>query len=437
MTTNAFRVYPYHWPILNPGLPPAVPRIAMPQFFSIQWDFQCDSWYYIGCGIDENNIEYTFNFIVGRYAFSGQKQFPQMVYFSMGVGSTANNQYHSCMSYGVDISDDFRKPAALTLPPVTDFAYDLLFHPLLGDSKARFSYTGGAAVGVIGAQYSVDAAGTTSNGDTVVASILLSDERGTLLEGSSGCVAPLLQTDHGPFTYEAAQPRLTIIGGTLTLGTTSVTLTGGTLWFDRQCYNWSPLNPPSTISVASTPEEVVAAGTAKATTLYRGMWIAIKLDSGASILVSPQWAAVAEKGQQWISGSAVGRPSPGGYGNLFLKPGTDRYTDGAFLLGSNVDPSTDWDFDVNILNPQDPESSPHWQSSKSGMTYGLAWAVRFSSRLATWGIPSQLYLRAIVEPCENQLAASLPFWEGAVHVYSDAAQTQLIGNGFAEQMGYN
>lgn len=131
-----------------------------------------------------------------------------------------------------------------------------------------------------------------------------------------------------------------------------------------------------------------------------------------------------------------GTPLPGRLREPVPQPGTDRYTDGAFLLGSNTDPATDWDFDVNILNPQDPQSSPHWQSP-AGMTYGLAWSVRFSSRLAQWGIPGEVYLRAIVEPCENQLAGSLPFWEGAVHVYADSGCTQLIGYGFAEQMGYN
>jgi len=51
------------------------------------------------------------------------------------------------------------------------------------------------------------------------------------------------------------------------------------------------------------------------------------------MLVSPQWAPVADKGQQWISGSAVGRPPVGGYGNLFLPlgAGADRYNGGALL----------------------------------------------------------------------------------------------------------
>ena len=49
---NPFAIYTYQWPILDPGPSWSVSRISMPRFFSIQWDFQIDSWYYIGHGID-------------------------------------------------------------------------------------------------------------------------------------------------------------------------------------------------------------------------------------------------------------------------------------------------------------------------------------------------------------------------------------------------
>ena len=69
---DPFKIYPYHWPIINPGNSWAVPRICMPQFFSIQWDYAIDSWYYIGHGLDEGGNAYSFNVIVGRCAFRGR-----------------------------------------------------------------------------------------------------------------------------------------------------------------------------------------------------------------------------------------------------------------------------------------------------------------------------------------------------------------------------
>ena len=107
-------------------------------------------------------------------------------------------------------------------------------------------------------------------------------------------------------------------------------------------------------------------------------------------------------------------------------------------MGGDADPASPWDFDVNLFDPGEPGRSPHWQSSDGPKnTYGTKWSVRFSERVQSWGVPPMVYLVALVESCENSLQGSVPFWEGAVRVYKDAACTEAIGYGFVEQMGYN
>jgi hypothetical protein len=455
--SDPYKINPYQWPIINPGNSWAVPRIAMPQFFSIQWAFAIDSWYYIGHGIDDQENEYSLNVIVGRYALRGRNPFPQMTYLAIGIGSHAENKFYSSFGYGLDVSDDVTRPAALILPPVTDFSFDILFTPLLNTARGRIRYTGGAPVGIAQAQYRIDCTGDTEKisgkdpdklGLKLGLSLELLDERGTVLEGASGCVAPMKDDEQGVYTYEVAQPRLTIKeGSTLTINGRSVRLAGGSLWHDRQAYTFSPYAGAGLLlSGHGSPDELVKAGGAKAGNLYRGMWIAIKLDNGISMLISPQWN-VLPKGEQWISGRAVGRPPAGGYGNLFFpvdpkNPYSSRHNGGALLSGGTITPGEppvagdDWDFDVNIFDPKSPQDSPH-AAGPSKNVYATKWSVKFSDEVASWGVPKEFYMVALVDVCENTLAGSNPFSEGAVRICSDAACSQRIGYGFVEQMGYN
>jgi hypothetical protein len=435
--SDPYQIYPYHWPVINPGNSWAVPRIAMPQFFSIQWDYAIDSWYYIGHGIDDAGDSYSFNLIVGRRALRGRNPVPQMAYLALGIGSRAEQKFYGSFGYGLDVSDDPTHPAALIISPVTDFSFDILFTPLVSDTRARIRYTGGAPVGIKGATYRIDCAGT-SKGGALSLGLDLKDERGTRLEGASGCVEPPNETDKGVFTYEVAQPRLTITGGTLAIGERKVKLVGGNLWHDRQAYTLSPYGGGFLPGGGASTEAMVIQASKEVATLYRGMWIALTLDNGVSMLVTPQWAEVKEKGQQWISGRAVNRPPTGGYGNLFLPPdAADRYNGGALLSGGSAT-DNDWDFDVNIFDPQNAQASPHWQSPDyTNNVYGTKWAITFSDKLAHWNVPKEIFAVALVESCENTLAGSSPFWEGAVRLYADRACTQPIGYGFVEQMGYN
>jgi hypothetical protein len=59
----------------------------------------------------------------------------------------------------------------------------------------------------------------------------------------------------------------------------------------------------------------------------------------------------------------------------------------------------------------------------------------FADALAQWGVPKEVYLAALVDGCENTLAGSTPFWEGAVRVYADRACTQRSGTGLRSRWG--
>jgi predicted secreted hydrolase len=411
----------------------------MPGFFAINWGYQIESWYYVGHCVDAAGVAYTFNLIFGRVAFAGQAPSPQMAYLGVGLGSDGSGNYYATTGFGLSVSDDPQRPAALLVPPVGDYAYDVLFKSTIGAANARARWTGGEAVGLKGGLYQIDVEALSADKTPLTVSLQLRDDQGTMLEGASGCVAPPDPTASGVFTYEAGQPRLTVTGGSLSIAGQPVPIVDGCLWHDKQVYNLSPYAPKSETgadTAPSTPDALIQAGAAKASSLYCGMWIALKFDTGQSMLVSPQWSP-RPKGQQWLSGRAVGQPPAGGYGNLFLAAGADRYNGGALLLALGPDGSDDgWDYDVNLFDPGDPANSPHW-TGPSGNTYATKWSIAFTDRLAQWGVPPMVYIDAVTQGCENSLAGSNPFWEGAVRIYSDEACTNQIGWGFAEQMGYN
>jgi hypothetical protein len=240
------------------------------------------------------------------------------------------------------------------------------------------------------------------------------------MEGLSGWVGP---------TYEIAQPRLEITGGELTLGDKVVRLAGGSLWHDRQTYNTIGPGAPLSAEAESPP---------KPKPLYTGNWIVMLFDSGLTADVNVVWHPSSEPGTQWQMGRAFDPPRPpvSGSGNLYFAAGADRYNGGAFLSGTG-DTDEDYDYDVNIFDPADPERSPHWQSPVTHNVYCNKWKITFSSRLSGWNVPPVVYVVVLVPGCEYAPPGGSAFWEGATHLFSDPECTNRIGRGFVEQMGYN
>src|SRR5206468_8140366 len=128
----------------------------------------------------------------------------------------------------------------------------------------------------------------------------------------------------------------------------------------------------------------------------------------------------------------------GGFGTVYLPVGErfDHRNGGQPIEGA--DEHATHDFDINILFPDRGDGSPHWESAASGQTYCTGWWIRCDPRLAALGVPENLYLRAVVDGCENLLPdRDNAFWEGAANVYDAADGGELLGHAFVEQMGFD
>jgi hypothetical protein len=403
----------------------------MPDILSVQWDFSLDTWFYAGSAVDESGNEYSINLYFARNT-DPANPLMQFVTLGLGIGNKNTQAYHSCDSNGVGLSETALLPATLTVPRASDSSFSLTYVGGIAGPTGSMVYVGGAPVGMAGALYKAQAEGVDKAGLPVAIALDITDSLGTRMEGQSAYVGQRKEGDPGLYTYEVAQPCLTIEGGTLTIGSETVTLTGGNLWHDRQTYTGPP------------PTAAAEAGPPKLAPLYRGNWIALVFDNGLTAGLNAVWPAPTpvDPRKQWITGRSVGRPPEvGSSGNLYFPEGLDRYNGGAFLSGGGgtgpTDPGDDdWDYDVNILDPSDSENSPHW-TSPNGNTYCTAWSIAFSERLAHWKVPPVVYLVALVGGCEHAATIGDSFWEGAVDIFEDRACTRRIGRGFFEQMGYD
>jgi hypothetical protein len=425
-------LWPFRWPVVNSGPSWSLPRVSMPDILSIQWDFSLDTWFYGGYATDSEGRHYSVNLYFGRNN-DPENPLVQFVTLGVGIGDGETGIYHHCNGNGVGCSESALLPSALTVPRATDSSFQLSFLGGMAGPTGSMTYTGGEPVGMAGALYAAQVDGLSVAGEMMSLTLAITDGLGTRMEGHSGYVGPLKQGDGGLYTYEIAQPRLVITGGSLILGTKVVTLTAGNLWHDRQTYT---VPPPEAQTAAQTAAPKPLAP------LYRGNWVTLYFNSGLTASLNVGWPEPEPGAKQWISGRAVGvPPGDGSSGNLYFADGVDRYNGGAFLNGGGE--GDEWDYDINIFNPackDDPsQHSPHWQSSfgPGFNTYCTKWSVAFSDRLAHWNVPPMIYLVALVDGCEFTSTVGDCFWEGAVQIFSDHDCTQSIGFGFYEQMGYN
>jgi hypothetical protein len=418
------------WPVVAPGNSWAVPRIAMPSFFGVQWDFALESWFYGGHAIDSDGNLYSLNVYFARAALD--KADPanpllQGVELGVGIGVAATDVYHVSVGNGIGVSQDPAVPVGLVVPAVLDQSYSVAFVSKGAGPSGRVRFVPatepvGPAVGLAGARYRLDFEGTDAGGTAMALALDLVDDLGARLEGASGYVGPPIDPT-GLYTYEVAQPRLRIAGGTLSVAGTEVILTDGNLWHDRQAYNVAP-----SAGAATNPGKG----------LYCGTWMPLLFDSGLTATISANWTVLDGEGTQWVSGRAVQRPPIGGTGNLYLADDPGLLNGGALLRAIRDGSSEPWDFDINIFDPANPADSPSWSAGPPSPTYCNKWAVTFSDRLvADWGLPREIFLVALVQGCEFAPPGQTPFWEGAADIFADRACTQRIGRGWVEQMGYN
>ncbi len=446
---NEEKSFPWEWPVIAPGPSWNIPRISLPGCLGPLLQYENEWWYYAGFAKDSAGNHYSLQFSINRIPVANADPLFQVIACLTGIGDHATNTYFFDTAYGMGISTNESIPLGLTIPTVTDTAYDIATSPVIGTGKTRVQLTEGNA-GVLWSRYTLTSS-SSATGGTYAAELNLVDERGMIMEWQSAYIGPGDDSTFGSPSFEFAQPRLRIESGTLTLNGSPRTITGGMLWLDRQVLT----NPPSNTSRQHitgdglNSSELITSvinNPAKLKPLYLGSWMGITLQNGVSMVLSCFWQPAAQGKLQWKTGTLLGLPPLMANGNIYFTLDEDLRrvpNGGSYLRGHELnDPNPEvFDFDVNILNPNKPDDSPHWKSPLSGSTYSNGWWIRIDPKWQQYGLPENLYIRAMVSGCENALPSpQLPlntFWEGAATVYADSELKQVIGHAFVEQMGFN
>lgn len=464
------------FPPIDPGPSWNVPRVSSPGLFGMQPQFGREWWYYVGTVYDTDGQPFSIQLEILRAGLGAL----QIGYGITGIGwrDAQGSHYLSGQGFGLGTADSAATLPSVVIPPVDDYTYSARMVPLLelvdrssglrkdlhlnlpvpdGWDGWNFEYlakqSAGHPVGMAGSVYALGAHGrgyltSAESAQTPTAeyrvSFTVEDRRGTVMEGISGYVGPQMfaaGSADAPASYECAQPHLRIRpGGRLVIDGATHEIERGYLWLDRQMIDQG--QPPDGLSASENDAKglrsylVRQAPTTKE--LYRGDWMGFVFDDGTVMVLAEFWQ---QSTPQWITGSKTGKPPRHGFGNLyFRRDGGDRppMNGGTGLAAKTVRHPDDWDFDVNILDPEKPERSPHWMSPLSGKTYATAWQIDLSPKLARFGLPSTLYARVISDNCEIiSLAKNGAFFEGAAIVYADREMTQQVGHAFVEQMGFD
>lgn len=473
------------FPALSPGPSLNIPRISLPGIFNIQPRFDSEWWYYVGyvdAEFETNGVKEKITFSLHLEILrSGLGELIQIGQGTTGIGWQKNDVSHyiSGQGYGIGASESPLSLASLVIPPVNDYSFEAKLVPFLeltgqdqdplkdlhinfpdqdGFDGWNFQYLAdeskGNPIGSPGSVYELSAHGqgyqiTGESADTSKAkykvSLKLIDERGFVMEGQSGYVGPALfpETHYRSAnpSYECAQPRLRVSGGSLKINETTCKITAGNLWHDRQMMATPEKSSGEKFARPRGPEDlkrIVTSAAIKKEKLYCGNWMGFVMNNGLSLVVTEFWKP---HEKQWISGTKTNHPPTGGFGNIFFNlTGEPLMPEGGRVLQArkSLDQKEGWDYDVNILHPDDPASSPHWKSPISGQTYASAWQIDFSKELVQFGLPEKIFVFTVSESCEIVFPAKLSaYYEGAALVYKDIERKELIGHGFIEQMGYN
>jgi hypothetical protein len=458
----------------------SVPRVALPGLFSMQSAFDNEWWYYVGTLKTADLALVSVQFQLLRSTLTTASSLAGAL---VGIGWRSGDvsSYLFSQGYGFGASTDGPLSSlenALVVPNAADHGFQASFAPLLEivDPKGppadplkfpsgsgpshTVAYTGSGRLGHPGSCYALKGSGTgflsqTGSGSPPATAdyalaLDFEDKLGTVMEGLSGYVGSEMFAADAQIgvngSYECAQPALNVTGGKLEIDGIAVEVTGGSLWMDRQMTASPPPRQPVGSRHAGGPDglrDLLTTGTGSFKPLYRGNWIALRLNSGPCFALAEFWPPLTP---QWITGTKVGHPPQHGFGNMFFAAGgaeAHAPNGGRFLKPRKSLGGEDWDFDVNILDPGNPPASPHWTSPLSGHTYATALEIEFSDTIQALGVPHYLYLYAIAENCENAMPGGANhFFEGAAVIYQEKSPngTPLgdpCGYAFIEEMGYN
>lgn len=364
---------------------------ALPGAMGPLWDFPIEWWYYGGwaTGLTETK-KFTILMQTIRISPDPTNTSAAILY---GIGTETPGSFVTHSGYG---SGQF--------PPPTSTSWSMAATMKTMQSTMTCKLTSGI-LGLSGATYQLDMNDTTNS---VSASFILKDTFGMILEGASGA----FHKAGGECSYEFAMPSLTIEkGSTITMNGKTTKLGGGNLWLDRQ-----------TISPGSSSEQRFISKSVDSKPLYTGNWLAVNMNDRTVYNMVFFWP---KEKEQWKVGTEL-TPAVDPIYKIGLEyPSLANWDGRSHPPAQGVYILEQGDFDLNILEPKNPNQSPHWKSPESKQTYCTAWKLKIKDKHYT--------MTAWVPGSEVNLGTY--FFEGAASIRDEADHE--VGCAFVEQMGYN
>ena len=390
-----------------PSLPDAMGPLMQ---FPIEW------WYYAGWAHDQTNTN-KFTILLCMDRKTSAADVSTVTY---GIGSQDENYFSSYSSMCYLSSNSKPTPTSWSIQAVQEIDPGLWTRM----TCSLISTPHATPLGLRGAMYKVE---LRVNATGVSVTLLLEDQLGLVMEGTG---LPQSQS------YEFSMPRLSIMEGSLTIPVSSsgelktFQLGGGNIWLDRQTLGPHGLfgrqKLPSLFSVAKSRLSRIARSLHPPKEMYTGDWLAIVMNDGTAYMLAFFWPP---KDDQWIVGSALNPPVPP-LGKLGLKyPPLADWNTISPVQGIHV--LDEKDFDLNILNPEDPSNSLHWTSPATKQTYCSAWVLTLEQK--------RYYIRVLVRGSEINDSPDTPgtaFFEGAATISDREKNGSEVGHCFVEQMGY-
>eukprot|EP01084_Bolivina_argentea_P071559 130058_1 len=411
-----------------------VPRISIPALFGYtnfgtdELNQGSDTWFYCGHVTDTNNKEYSIMTFMARNAKTSTYA------LTLTIGSHESQQFYLSGPINPTFDDKntffCKKPKDEQYFLGIKYEADRAYYTLSADNTG--------ILGMKGAQYRLFHESDTNN---IGIDLYITDTCGTNMEmlygNTLGFVVnpdPVTQSvdncndqydnkcDDIPdgATYQVTQPILQVYNNkaqqsSITIDGKRIAIKSGEFWHDRQIYDYT---------LAKSSSEP----------LYVGTWMTLRLNQGINSdvyvysllhLWSNIWPVPVEDHMVWQSGTETGYPPISIQGNvLYPEPEKfDKYysmNNGGKFLGEG-------DLTINILNTDNPDESPHWTSSETGITYSTAWKVDI-----TVDYSFTVYVFAMLDKCEFT-----GIWECAAMIYADSERKNLISYGWVEQMGFN
>ena len=362
------------------------------------WDFPLEWWYYAGWATD---VTGTKHYTILMQTVRVEKN-AALLY---GIG------FHQVGSQDQLFATNFvlGGPDSGGFPTPTSKSWFTSFQSSLPPATMDCKLTSGV-LGLSGAKYELSMSDVTKE---ISAKFLVKDNLGMVLEGASGA----FHKAGGTNSYEYAAPCLAIQeGSTITMKGEEIQLAAGNLWLDRQTIGGVGQSHQDLLGTSDSQSS-----SGKSKPLYTGNWIVVHMNDKTIYNIVFIWP---KKPEQWIVGTKVVPPVyPLSKIGLEYPALSTWNEDPSPVQGVKVLKSTE--FDLNILNPENPSSSPHWTSPKSGQTYCSAWHLRIKEKVYT--------IKVLIPGSEVHLGTY--FFEGAA-ILTDENGCK-VGNAYVEQMGYN